>query len=113
MSEAGNGVSSSIITDDSTMAGDGYVLRLYVTGTSPRSMQAIVNIQSVCSKYIQGEVDLQVIDIYQQPEQARLAQIIAAPTLIKLSPAPLQRMVGDLSDELKVLYALGIEPPIA
>jgi circadian clock protein KaiB len=88
-----------------------YVLRLYVTGTTPRSMQAIMNIERICKQHLQGKVDLEVIDIYQKPELAKEAQIIAAPTLIKILPEPLRRAVGDLSVEEKVLYALDIAPP--
>jgi circadian clock protein KaiB len=85
-----------------------YALRLYVAGTTPRSMLAIRNIQHICEKHLGGKYDLEVIDIYQYPEAATQAQIIAAPTLIKLSPEPVRRAIGDLSNEVKVLYALGI-----
>ena len=89
-----------------------YALRLYVAGTTPRSMLAIRNIQYICEKHLSGKYDLEVIDIYQHPEAATQAQIIAAPTLIKLSPEPVRRAIGDLSNEVKVLYALNI-PNIA
>lgn len=85
-----------------------YALRLYVAGTTPRSMLAIRNIQHICEKHLGDKYDLEVIDIYQHPEAATQAQIIAAPTLIKLSPEPVRRAIGDLSNEVKVLYALNI-----
>lgn len=85
-----------------------YALRLYVTGTTPRSMLAIRNIQHICRKYLDGRYDLEVIDIYQRPQEAMNAQIIAAPTLIKFSPDPIRRIVGDMSNEEKVLSALNI-----
>jgi circadian clock protein KaiB len=85
-----------------------YALRLYVTGTTSRSMLAIKNIRHLCEKYLAGAYDLEVIDIYQHPEAAAQAQIIAAPTLIKLSPLPLRRAIGDLSNEGKVLFALNL-----
>jgi circadian clock protein KaiB len=86
-----------------------YALRLYVTGTTPRSMLAIRNIQHICRKYLDGRYDLEVIDIYQKPQEAINAQIIAAPTLIKFSPDPVRRAVGDMSNEAKVLSALNIK----
>lgn len=85
-----------------------YALRLYVTGTTSRSMLAIKNIRHLCEKYLAGAYDLEVIDIYQHPEAAAQAQIIAAPTLIKLSPLPLRRAIGDLSNEGKVLFTLNL-----
>lgn len=90
-----------------------YRLRLYVTGTTPRSMLAIRNIQHICRKYLDGRYDLEVIDIYQNPQEAINAQIIAAPTLIKCSPDPVRRAVGDMSNEGKVLLALNIKLPAA
>src|SRR5437763_10817118 len=80
-----------------------YVLRLYVTGSTPRSLAAITNIRRLCEEYLKGRYDLEVVDIYQQPVLARGEQIIAAPTLIKKLPAPLRKVVGDLSNELQVL----------
>lgn len=87
-----------------------YVLKLFVSGSTPRSMVAIENIRRICDVHLQGRYQLQVVDIYQQPESARSEQIIAAPTLIKQLPVPLQRFVGDLSDEEKVLVGLGLQP---
>lgn len=85
-----------------------YELKLYVTGTSPRSGQAIANVRALCEEYLKGRYDLEVIDIYQQPAVAVSEQIIAAPTLIKKSPAPTRRMIGDLSNRDKILVALNI-----
>lgn len=90
-----------------------YALRLYVAGTTSKSMTAIRNIRHICEKHLGGKYDLEVIDIYQHPEAATRAQIIAAPTLIKLSPEPLRRAIGDLSNEEKVLYALNLPSNIA
>lgn len=87
-----------------------YVLRLYVTGTTPRSTRAIQNIRSLCEEHLAGRYDLQVIDIYQQPANAKEEQIIAAPTLIKQLPSPLRKLVGDLSDTEKVLAGLDVRP---
>ena len=85
-----------------------YILRLYVTGSTPRSLKAISNLKRLCDEYLPGAYDLQVIDIYKHPDAARDAQIIAAPTLIKRLPAPLRRFVGDLSNTQKLLIGLDI-----
>jgi circadian clock protein KaiB len=85
-----------------------YKLRLYVTGTSPRSTQAIANIRTLCEEHLAGRYELEVIDIYQQPGLAASEQIIAAPTLIKRSPAPTRRIIGDLSNPAKILVGLNI-----
>jgi circadian clock protein KaiB len=87
-----------------------YVLRLYVTGSTPRSSKAIQNLRALCEEHLQGRYDLEVIDIYQQPVLARGEQIIAAPTLIKKLPAPLRKVVGDLSDSDRVLMGLDLQP---
>src|SRR5215475_4347928 len=74
-----------------------YSLRLYVTGQTPRSMDSIRNLREICEKYLAEQFELEVVDIYQQPERAREAQIIAAPTLVKSLPLPLRKLIGDLS----------------
>jgi circadian clock protein KaiB len=86
-----------------------YSLRLYVTGQTPRSAASIRNIREVCGEYLEGRFELQVIDLYQRPELAREAQVIAAPTLIKKLPLPLRRLVGDLSNRNEVLLGLDIK----
>jgi circadian clock protein KaiB len=85
-----------------------YILRLYVTGSTPRSLKAISNLKRVCEEHLHDDYDLQVIDIYKDPDAAREEQIIAAPTLVKKRPAPLRRFVGDLSNTQKLLAGLGI-----
>lgn len=91
-------------------AAERYVLRLYVTGTTPRSREAILNVKKVCEENLQGRYDLEVIDIYQKPALARDEQIIAAPTLVKQLPAPLRRLIGDLSNRERVLLGLDLKP---
>jgi circadian clock protein KaiB len=89
--------------------GHEYILRLYVTGSTPRSLKAIQNLKRFCEEHFAEEdYDLEVIDIYNNPDAARDAQIIAAPTLIKRLPAPLRRFVGDLSNKRKLLIGFGI-----
>jgi len=83
-----------------------YTLRLYVIGTSPQSIRAISNIKKICEEHLQGRYDLEVIDLYQQPQLAKGVQIIASPTLIKKLPLPLRRVIGDMSNEERVLVGL-------
>ncbi len=84
-----------------------YILRLYVTGSSGRSLRAVHNLKKICDEHL-PDYDLEVIDIYEDPVAAREEQIIAAPTLVKKLPEPLRRFVGDLSDTQKILVGLDI-----
>jgi circadian clock protein KaiB len=90
-----------------------YVLRLFVAGTTTRSVRAIANLRRICEEYLAGRYELEVIDIYQHPELAKKVQIFAAPTLVKELPLPLRQFVGDLSDVDKVLLGLDIHPRAA
>jgi circadian clock protein KaiB len=85
-----------------------YALRLYVTGMTPRSTEAIARIKAICQEHLAGRYELEVIDIYQQPMLAQGEQIIATPTLIKKLPLPLRRLVGDLSNKQRVLLGLDL-----
>lgn len=87
-----------------------HMLRLYVAGAGPRSTRAIAAIKRVCENYLKDNYHLEVVDLYQQPEQAAEAQVVAAPTLVKESPGALRRLVGDMSDETRVLKGLGLGP---
>lgn len=86
-----------------------YLLRLYVTGMTPRSTEAIARIKAICEESLAGRYELEVIDIYQQPMLAKGEQIVATPTLIKKLPLPLRRLVGDLSNKQRVLLGLDIQ----
>ena len=88
-----------------------YVLRLYVTGSTKRSARAIEATRLICDAYLKGRHEFEVIDLYEHPEMAAREQIIAAPTLVKLLPAPLRRVIGDLSDRQRVLASLGLGVP--
>ena len=90
-----------------------YLLRLYVAGTSGKSVRAIQNVRRICEEHLQGLYDLEVIDIYKNLPLAKGDQIIAAPTLIKRLPAPLRKLIGDMSDEQRVLVGLDIRQPRA
>ena len=85
-----------------------YVLRLYVTGMTPRSARAISNLRAICDEYLEGRYDLEVIDIYQQPVLTKGEQIVAAPTLIKKLPLPMRRIIGDMSNRDHVLLGLDL-----
>jgi circadian clock protein KaiB len=85
------------------------ILRLYVAGTSTKSMRAIQNAKEICDTNLAGRYELAVIDIFQQPALAKDDQILAVPTLIKKLPAPLRRFIGDLSDRDVVLVGLDLK----
>ena len=85
-----------------------YLLRLFTSGTTPRSTTALRNLREICETDLKDRYDLEVVDIYQQPGRATESDIIAAPTLIKEEPLPMKRLVGDLSDRPKVLLSLAI-----
>lgn len=85
-----------------------FLLRLYVAGLTPRSTRAITNIKKICEEFLRGRYDLEVVDLYQQPNLAQGEQIIAAPTLVKKLPLPLRRMIGDFSNTDRVLVGLDL-----
>lgn len=86
-----------------------YLLRLFVSGNSFRSAAAIANVRSICDKYLAGRYELDVIDIFQQPDAVRLAQVVAVPTLIKELPFPQRRFVGDMSGTERIVVGLNLE----
>jgi len=103
--------SNSNVPADS-IAGDPsgrYRLRLFVAGNTPRSVRAIRNIRAICDDNLRGLYDLEVVDIYQCPEQMQAEQIVVIPTLLKAQPLPVRRLVGDLSDHARVLLALDLD----
>ena len=89
-------------------AGGTYVLRLYVTGTTPASLRAVAKIKSICEEYLQDRYQLEIVDLYQNPALAKGEQIIAAPTLVKKLPLPLRRIIGDMSDTERVLVGMDL-----
>jgi circadian clock protein KaiB len=86
-----------------------YVLRLYINGSTLKSALAVKNIKQVCEQHLDGRYDLEIIDICQHANLARDEQIVAVPTLIKRLPRPLRRLIGDLSDQNKVLFGLDLK----
>lgn len=85
-----------------------YMLRLYVAGNTQRSANTILKLRKLCEEHLRGRYQLEVIDIYQQPEEAKRDDIIATPTLVKQLPLPMRRMIGDLSEVERVLVGLDL-----
>ena len=85
-----------------------FVLRLFVTGKTPRAEVAIANIRRICDEELKGQYRLDVIDVLEHPELAEQEKILATPTLIKQLPPPLRRVIGDLTNKEKVLYGLAV-----
>jgi circadian clock protein KaiB len=85
-----------------------YLLKLYITGTSPRAETAIRNLRRICEEELDGRYELEIIDVQQKPEAAESDRVLATPTLIKQLPPPLRRVIGDLSDREKVLLGLEV-----
>ncbi len=84
-------------------------LKLYVTGHTSRSVKAITNLREFCVKNFGQEFRLEIIDVLENPEAAEQEKILATPTLIKLLPPPMQRLIGDLSDQHKIIVSLDIK----
>lgn len=87
---------------------DKFILQLYVSGMAPKSMEAIKNIKLLCDEHLNGAFELEIIDIYLNPEIAARQHIIFSPSLVKLLPLPKKTLIGTLSDKEKVIKALGI-----
>ncbi len=87
-------------------------LRLYIAGHTLRSQTAVENVRRVCAEYLRGRCTLEIIDIYQDPVRFREDMIVAAPTLIRRSPLPARRLIGDLSEQAKVLAGLELIPKV-
>jgi circadian clock protein KaiB len=85
-----------------------YVLRLFIAGMTLRSSEAVARIKRLCEEHLQGRYELEIVDIYQQPELAKEYQIVAVPTLLKKSPLPARCLIGDLSNAELILRGLDI-----
>ena len=88
-----------------------YLLRLFVAGVTPRSSAALARVRALCEEHLADRYDLEVVDIYQQPELAREHQIVVTPTLVKVFPLPVRRLVGDLLETEHVLRGLNLRKP--
>jgi circadian clock protein KaiB len=91
---------------------DQYVLRLYVTGKAPNSLRAITKVREVCEECLLGRYQLQVVDMYQQPALAGGDRIMVTPTLVRKSPGPLRKLIGNLSDRDRILAGLELRPAV-
>ena len=87
-----------------------FLLKLYITGQTPKSERAIANMQRICEQELNGQYELIVIDVLERPQLAEDEKIMATPTLIKELPPPLSRVIGDLSNTEKVLLGLDLQP---
>ena len=87
-----------------------FLLKLFVTGQSSRAMVAIANLRLICANELEGQFDLEIIDVLEHPDLAEDEKILATPTLIKRLPLPLRRVIGDLSDTERVLAGLAVRP---
>jgi circadian clock protein KaiB len=96
------------VEEDNLSEDNVYRLRLFVTGASPNSTRAIANLKNVCETYLSGKYELEIVDVYQQPLIAENEQIIALPMLVKQTPFPQRRLIGDMSDTGKVLRGLNL-----
>ncbi|HKU88318.1 MAG TPA: circadian clock KaiB family protein [Steroidobacteraceae bacterium] len=85
-----------------------YVLRLFVTGMTPRSTRAIRAVRTLCEKRLKDRFELEIVDVYQQPQMIQGEQVFATPTLIKYEPAPMRRIIGDMTDTNRLCAGLGL-----
>jgi circadian clock protein KaiB len=85
-----------------------YLIRLYVTGQTPRSLQAIANLKRICENELRGQYELLVVDVLERPQLAEDEKILATPTVVKELPHPIRRIIGDLSDSDRVLLGLDL-----
>lgn len=85
-----------------------YVFKLFITGQTARSEVAVANLRQICSKWFDGQCQILIVDVLEQPEEAESNHILATPTLVKMHPPPVQRVIGDLSDLEKVRVNLGL-----
>src|SRR4051812_18902766 len=85
-------------------------LRLYIAGNTPKSVSALMNLKKYCEEHLKGQYKIEVVDLLEQPQLAAGDQILAVPTLVRKVPVPIRKIIGDLSNEEKVLVGLNIRP---
>ena len=91
-------------------AADTWELRLYVAGQTPKSLVAFANLKKICGEHLKGKYHIEVIDLLKNPQLAKGDQILAIPTLVRKLPPPIKKIIGDLSDTLRVLVGLDVRP---
>lgn len=87
-----------------------HLLRLYITGRTARSERAIENLRRICAEELNGQYEMEIVDVLEHPQLAEDEKILATPTLVKRLPPPLRRLIGDLSDTEKVILGLDVQP---
>ncbi len=102
------GISNAIPAEFSTVV----VLRLYIAGGAPNSVQAIANLEAICAEYLKDGHRLEIVDVLENPQRAMAEGVLVTPSLTKLSPQPVAQVVGNLSDKVRVLFALGLKPDV-
>ncbi len=83
-------------------------LKLYVAGTTPKSLEAFSNLKNICEEYLKGQYSIEIVDLLENPRLAKGDQIVAIPTLVRKLPPPLKKIIGDLSNKERVLVGLNI-----
>ena len=91
-------------------ANETWQLRLYVAGQTPKSVAALDNLRRLCESHLAGRYEIEVIDLLVNPTLAAGDQILAVPTLVRKFPEPIRKIIGDLSNEGKVLVGLDVQP---
>lgn len=91
-------------------AGERWKLRLYVAGQTPKGVTALINLKKICETHLAGRYEIEVIDLLRNPTLAEGDQILAIPTLVRRLPAPMKKIIGDLSNEVRVLVGLDVRP---
>lgn len=86
-----------------------YLMKLYIAGTTPNSIRAVANLRAICDEFLKNRYELIIIDIYANPGAIQEADILAAPTLVKVLPEPVRTFIGDMSDKERLLIGLEIQ----
>ena len=89
---------------------DSYALKLYVAGQTPKAVRAFSNLRKICEEHLRGRYSIEVIDLVENPALGRGDQILALPTLVRKLPAPIKKIIGDLSNTERVLVGLDLRP---
>ncbi len=101
---------SALFSEPAGLAGP-WQLRLYVAGQSPRSLDAFANLKAICEAHLPGRYEIEIVDLVENPAMAQSDDILAIPTLVRRSPGPQRKIIGDLSDTERVLVGLRLQPP--
>ena len=96
----------------SALADEVWHLRLYVAGQSPKCLDAFINLRRLCDEHLAGRHEIEIVDLVEQPELAEADDVLALPTLVRRSPSPSRKIIGDLSNTARVLAHLGIRPKL-